>query len=85
MIRLAYKQKVPTLAVDGLTASEYDPREGSFASWFEDVKNSDESYAYYLTVLSTLCQIFSANGLKPVILKGYGLSRDYPIPSQGGV
>ena len=95
VIRLSYEQKVPALAVDGLKASGYDPREGKsgrqleelnavLTPWFEDVKNSEESYAYYLTVLSTLCQIFSANGLKPVILKGYGLSRDYPIPSHRG-
>ncbi len=95
VIRLSYEQKVSSLAVDGLKASGYDPREGKsgqqleelnavLAHWFDDVKNNEESYAYYLTVLSTLCQIFSANGLKPVILKGYGLSRDYPIPSHRG-
>lgn len=95
VIRLSYEQKVSSLAADGLKASGYDPREGKsgrqleefnaiLAPWLEDVKNSEESYAYYLTVLSTLCQIFSANGLKPVILKGYGLSRDYPIPSHRG-
>ena len=95
VIRLSYEQKVSSLAVDGLKASGYDPREGKsgrqleelnavLTPWFEDVKNSEESYAYYLTVLSTLCQIFSANGLKPMILKGYGLSRDYPIPSHRG-
>lgn len=95
VIRLSYEQKVSALAVDGLKASGYDPREGKnewqleelnavLTPWFEDVKNSEESYAYYLTVLSTLCQIFSTNGLKPVILKGYGLSRNYPIPSHRG-
>lgn len=92
VIRLSYEQKVSSLAVDGLKASGYDIRQlagsadlqSAFASWFDDVKNSEESYAYYLTVLSTLCQIFSANGLKPVILKGYGLSRNYPVPSHRG-
>lgn len=95
VIRLSYEQKVSALAVDGLKASGYDPREGKsgrqleelnavLTPWFEDVKNNEESYAYYLTVLSTLCQIFSANGLKPIILKGYGLSKDYPIPSHRG-
>ena len=95
VIRLSYEQKVSALAVDGLKASGYDPREGKSGQqledlnaalnpWFDDVKNNEESYAYYLTVLSTLCQIFSANGLKPVILKGYGLSRNYPVPSHRG-
>ena len=96
VIRLSYEQKVSALAVDGLKASGYDPREGKsglqleelnavLTPWFDDVKNTEESYAYYFTVLSTLCQIFSANGLKPVILKGYGLSQNYPIPSHRGV
>lgn len=92
VIRLSYEQKVSSLAVDGLKASGYDIRQladsadlqSAFASWLDDVGCSEESYAYYLTVLSTLCQIFSANGLKPVILKGYGLSRDYPVPSHRG-
>ena len=84
VIRLSYEQKVSSLAVDGLKASGCDPCEGSFKPWFDDVKNNEESYAYYLTVLSTLCHIISANGLKPVILKGYGLSKNYPIPSHRG-
>ena len=92
MIRLSYEQKVSALAVDGLKASGYDIRQladsaamqSALASWLDDVGSNEESYAYYLTVLSTLCQIFSTNGLKPVILKGYGLSRDYPIPSHRG-
>lgn len=92
VIRLSYEQKVSALAVDGLKASGYDIRQladsadlqPAFASWLDDVGSSEESYAYYLTVLSTLCQIFGTNGLKPVILKGYGLSRDYPVPSHRG-
>lgn len=95
VIRLSYEQKVPALAVDGLKASGYDPREGKsgrqledlnavLKPWFDDVKKNEESYAYYLTVLSTLCQIFHLNALKTIVLKGYGLSLDYPIPSHRG-
>ena len=92
VIRLSYEQKVSALAVDGLKASGYDPREGKSAQqleelnavltpWFEDVKNTEDSYAYYQEVLSTLCQIFAANGLRTIILKGYGLSLNYPVPA----
>ena len=91
VIRLSYEQKVSALAVDGLKASGYDPREGKsgrqleelnavLKPWFEDVKNTEDSYSYYHTVLSTLCQIFSANGIRTIILKGYGLSLNYPVP-----
>lgn len=95
MIRLSYKQKVSALAVDGLKASKYDLYEGLndkqaeelrpiITSWINDVKNIEQSYDYYVSVLTTLCQIFVANGLKPVILKGYGLGLNYPIPSHRG-
>lgn len=95
VIRLSYEQKVSALAADGLKGSGYDPREGksgrefekidaALKSWFDDVRNTEASYTYYLEVLSILCQIFAANGLKPVILKGYGLSLDYPIPIHRG-
>ena len=88
VIWLSYEQKVSALAVDGLKASGYDIRQltdsadlqSAFASWLDDVGSSEESYSYYLTVLSTLCQIFSANGLRTIILKGYGLSLNYPVP-----
>ena len=95
VIRMSYEQKVSSLAVDGLKASGYDPRESKSGQqledlnailkpWFNDVKNNEDSYDYYLTVLATLCQIFSANGLKTIILKGYGLSKNYPVPSHRG-
>jgi len=95
VIRLSYKQKVSSLAVDGLKVSGYDPYRGLtdqkaeslkqlMDAWQNDVATAEESYDYYLMVLNTLCQIFISNGLTPIILKGYGLSLDYPIPSHRG-
>lgn len=85
VIRLSYKHKVSALAVDGLNISGFKMPESVVAdSWLNDVQNTEASYSYSIEVLTTLCQIFRANGLKPIILKGYGLSLDYPIPSHRG-
>lgn len=93
--RLSYEQKVPALAVDGLKVSGYDPYRGLDAgrteelkpvlgSWYADAADAGPSYTYYVAVLKTLCQIFVDNGLTPVILKGYGLSLNYPEPCHRG-
>lgn len=93
--RLSYEQKVSALAVDGLKSIKYDPHDGLddtkkieletiIEPWINDVHQTEESYQYYVEVLKLLCQIFTANGLTPIILKGYGLSQNYPNPSHRG-
>lgn len=95
VIRLSYQHKVMALAVDGLKESLYDPYIGLnenevvtlkslFESWFNDVEKTEQSYIYYAEVINTLCQVFHLHGLKLIILKGYGLSFNYPIPSHRG-
>jgi len=95
VVRLSYEHKVSAIAVDGLEASKYDPYEGLdekqteelkavLVPWIKDVENTEWSYCYYVEVLKTLCQIFKDNGLTPIILKGYGLSLNYPRPSHRG-
>lgn len=96
VIRLSYEQKVSALAVDGLKASKYGLYEGlndqqteelrqKITPWIDDVANIEEGYAYYVNVLNTLSQIFATHGLKMVVLKGYGLSLNYPMPSHRGL
>jgi len=95
VVRLSYEHKVSAIAVDGMKASGCDPYRGLDAPqaeelkkvltpWFDDVANAERSYEYYLEVLNTLCQIFVNFGLTPIILKGYGLSLNYPVPGHRG-
>lgn len=95
VVRLSYEHKVSALAVDGLQASQYDPYKGLDGAqaaalkavldpWRMDVENTENSYAYYVEALKTLCQLFKDNGLTPILLKGYGLSLNYPKPSHRG-
>lgn len=95
VVRLSYEHKVSALAVDGLQASKYDPYQGLdekqteelkavLVPWIKEVENTEWNYCYYVEVLMTLCEIFRENGLTPIILKGYGLSLNYPRPSHRG-
>lgn len=95
VVRLSYEHKVSALVVEGLRVSGVNPYEGLteekakelkevLEPWYNDVANIENSYEYYVEVLKTLCQIFKDNGLTPIILKGYGLSLNYPIPSHRG-
>jgi len=95
VVRLSYEHKVSALAVDGLEASKYDPYKGLdekkavelkafLVPWINDVANEEQGFAYYIDVLKILNQVLINNGLIPIILKGYGLSLDYPRPSHRG-
>lgn len=88
VIRLSYEQKVSALAVDGLRAIKYtvpdQQTQKLFDNWFKDVENIEKEYIYYQQVIQTLCQLFAAQDLKTIILKGIGLSENYPIPSHRG-
>jgi len=95
VVRLSYEHKVSALVVDGLESSKYDPYRGLdekqteelksiLVPWIKDVENTEWSYCYYVEVLKTLNQVLINNELTPIILKGYGLSRDYPRPSHRG-
>jgi len=96
VMRMSYKHKVSGIAADGLKASGItrlsvvnDPSEGDMRAilnpWLDDLEKMESGYCYYVDVLNTLCQLFVSNGLKPVVLKGYGLGLNYPIPSHRGV
>jgi len=95
VVRLSYEHKVSALAVDGLQMAGIDLCEGLseekvnalksiLVPWIKDVEDAELSYCFYVEVLKTLCQIFKDNGLTPIILKGYGLSLNYPRPSHRG-
>jgi len=75
------------LCFDGLSnlnEKQTEELKAVLVPWIKDVENTEWSYCYYVEVLKTLCQIFMDNGLTPIILKGYGLSLNYPRPSHRG-
>lgn len=95
VIHLSYEHKVSALAVDGLKSSGFNlarvldkKRNDSLLNlanqWISDIDNTEKSFDYYVNVLQALTKIFVSNGLKPIILKGYGVGLNYPIPSHRG-
>jgi len=81
VIDLSYQNKVSALAVDGLLSVKGQRPDPRLKMWIDDVANMERSYDYYLEVLHTLCTIFIANGLTPIVLKGYGMGMNYPVPN----
>lgn len=92
VVRLSYEQKVSVLAADGarkagLTAKLLQDNniQKIVSLWLDGDKNVESGFEYYKNVICALAEIFAAHGLKTVILKGIGLSANYPIPSHRGM
>lgn len=92
IISTAYEQKVSIIAADGarkaglISKLENDPTLAEIVSrWVNDENNLDRGFEYYKQVICAIAEIFAANGLKTVVLKGIGLSGNYPIPTHRGM
>ena len=84
VIPLAREHKISLIALDGLVRYGYDMTRIP-QSWKEELMAAERGLAHYMNVLTFMCQMFANAGLKVVLLKGYGLSLNYPIPSHRGV
>jgi len=49
--------------------------------WLGESLRCEREYVKYIRALSDLVNFFNSQGLRTMVLKGYGLSRYYPIPS----
>lgn len=49
--------------------------------WIGLVNQIESSYEIYVRNLESLARFYNKNGLKMMVLKGYGLSKNYPVPS----
>lgn len=85
---LAYKQGLSAIVLDGVKALENNGlQEGALLEpelaqkWQKLVARSFEThYADYTKRLGQLAWFYNEHGLKLMVLKGYGLSLNYPIP-----
>ncbi|MBO4805963.1 MAG: nucleotidyltransferase family protein [Paludibacteraceae bacterium] len=50
-------------------------------NWLGETMRAERSYKQYVQRLSKLLGFFSSNGIRAMVMKGYGLSLNYPIPS----
>ena len=49
--------------------------------WFGEVMNCEQDYGNYEAAIERLACLYNGVGLMMMVLKGYGLSRNYPVPS----
>lgn len=72
---------VTAIAMDGILASGITlPRE-ELLSWMMDTVNIESAYARGVKVIEDLAAEYQQAGIPLMIIKGYGLSLDYPVPN----
>lgn len=81
-LKKAYNQVVMAVAWDGFSKSEIKtiPLEIKL-KWFGNViKSYEERYKKYEKSIASLANFYNSHQIKMLILKGYGLSLNYPNP-----
>ena len=87
--RLAFKQAVPAIALDGyskmleeglIDASNDMPQPVKMKWIGMTITSFEQHYAKYSGTIGRLAGFYASQGIKMMLLKGYGLSLDYPVP-----
>lgn len=89
---MSFDQGVAAIAVDGLQClcGHHPEKELSLDSpeledlkyeWFGEVFSCEEDYKVYLSKLQELMGLYRSEGIRAMVLKGYGLGLNYPIPA----
>ena len=86
--RMAAQQGVAAIAWDGvlrylhegLITSEQGPDKATKLQWALAVEQTEKRYSKQLKAIAKLADIYDEDGIKMLILKGYGLSLMYPVP-----
>lgn len=88
---LSIKQCVPSVVLDGLKktiAFESSPKKKDLGSggegklkWLGMVLNMERQYAKHESIIAELAAFYREAGYSMMLLKGYGLSKYWPIPN----
>ncbi len=81
---LAEKQGLSAIVLDGIQRLplENRPSKDILLNWIGTVIQGFENrYKCYERALSDLAKFYNENGINMMVLKGYGLSMNYPIPN----
>ncbi|MDO4820051.1 MAG: nucleotidyltransferase family protein [Prevotella sp.] len=92
VIDLSFEQGVAAIAVDGLKKLyganselkleiDSEDLEDLKYEWFGEVMRLEDDYRKYVEDISSLAKFYSEAGIEMMLLKGYGLSLNYPIPA----
>lgn len=98
LMNIATTQVVPVIVLDGLQYyHSIHPDYIPFASlglsnklqkrmqWIGQVMNFERMYAKHERAMTDLARLYASNGIRMMVLKGYGLSLDWPIPNHRAV
>ena len=86
---LAEEHGLPAIVWDGvdglirqdvLTGERAIPRE-RMHDWFGTALYYEQRYEAYQEAIASLAEVLAAGGLRMMVLKGYALSLDYPVPA----
>ena len=92
LVNLSFEQGVAAVAVDGLQ-SLYDRQpemelaldspelEGLKYEWFGSTFQAEEDYRRHVEAISALAKVYGQEQMNMMLLKGYGLGLNYPVPS----
>ena len=90
---LSNRQAVPVLAADGLQqllsfrpdikpfADETQVDRQKRLQWLGQVVAYERMYARHETAMADLARLYASRGIRMMVLKGYGLSLDWPVPN----
>ena len=83
---LAERQKVTAIALDGINRCfekgvELDIDFQTKMDWIGAAQQVETYYQEHEKNISDLAQFYQEHGIKMMVLKGYGLSLNYPIPN----
>ena len=97
IIAMSNTQAIPSLVVDGLqtflsTHPECKPFANETASnklkrmqWLGQVLTFEKLYAQHEKTMADLARLYATQSIRMLVLKGYGLSLDWPVPCHRSV
>lgn len=79
---LAYRQGVPGIVLDGISMlpKEQAPETRMLMSWAGQVMIMERSYLLHKSAIRELAKFYEGHGISMMLLKGYGLSLNWPRP-----
>ena len=92
LVNLSFEQGVAAIAVDGLQklyeanpelelALDSPELEGLKYEWFGLTFQAEEDYHKQVEAISALAKVYGQEQMDMMLLKGYGLGLNYPVPS----
>jgi len=89
VVDLAFAQSVAAISADGMQKVYDSDPDGQVGpemedlkyEWFADAMVCEHTYRRHIRVISRLSAFYASRGIPMMVLKGYGLSLNYPIPS----